>query len=102
MALLAEPTGRVLRVVEQPGATLLVTDDGDVCVSAVPARAAARMVLAGVRHASWVRIDVDGGRVVGARFAGATRVPVVREIAPGAALSLAAGGVPAFVRRVGR
>ena len=57
MAILAEPTGRVRSVVQQPGATLLVTDEGEVAVSAVAA--------------------------------------------PGAAIHLAASGVPAFVRRVG-
>ena len=101
MAILAEPTGRVRSVVQQPGATLLVTDDGEVAVSAVAAPGAARVLLGGFRHLTYVRIDVDGDRVVSARASGTTRVPVVREIPAGAALHLAAAGVPAFVRRVG-
>ena len=101
MAILAEPTGRVRAVVRQPGATLLVTDEADIAVSAVPAAAAGRAVLAGIRHVSWVRIDVEGDHVVGARVGGTTRLPVVRDVPPGAALQLAAAGVPTFVRRVG-
>ena len=101
MAILAEPTGRVRSVVHQPGATLLVTDDGEVAVSAVRAPAAARVAVAQFRHVAYVRIDVDGDHVVRARVSGTTRVPVDRDVPAGAAIHLAASGVPAFVRRVG-
>lgn len=101
MAILAEPTGRVRSVVQQAGATHLVTDEGEVAVSAVAAPGAARGVLVSLRHVSYVRIDVEGDHVVSARVSGTTRVPVVREVPAGAAIHLASSGVPTFVRRVG-
>lgn len=103
MAIAAEPTGRVRAVVPQPGATLLVTDDGEVAVSAVAAPGAASAVVASLRHVAYVRLDVDveANRVLRARVSGTTRVPVDREVPAGAAIALAAAGVPAFVRRVG-
>lgn len=91
---------RVRSVVARPDSTLLVTDQGDVVLRGSVDAATGRALLAGVRHASWVHLELDGDRVVHARFGGATRVPVVRDVPPAAALHLAAAGVPTFVTRV--
>jgi hypothetical protein len=93
-------TARVRSVVPRPGSTVLVTDDGEVVLPGSGDAGTGRALLAGVRHAGWVHIELDGERVVRARFGGATRVPVVREVPAAAALHLAAAGVPTFVSRV--
>jgi hypothetical protein len=90
----------VRSVVPRAGATVLVTDHGEVELPGPRDAGTGRALLAGVRRAGWVHIELDGDRVVRACFGGATRVPVVREVSAAAALHLAAVGVPTFVSRV--
>lgn len=94
--------GRVLALVAAGSSTIATVrlEDGsgrDVVFRSAPDRALARRLSAGMRRASWVRIDATGAEPRCELF-GTTRRPLRVPLPLPAALGMAEAGAPAIVR----